>query len=250
MSYKYIIFDVDDTLLDFGSAFHTAQKDIAEKLNVEFSKDYAALSERLGWKAWKEAGLDNVDLEEVQKHYHILYYKYLKQHYRDLIQVYGAEISVEELVETYIKSVSSSKVFMEKNTLEVYKALAENYKLVLATNGIDRIQRERIEAFLPYTHKTFISENMNTIKPAKEFFQYIIEGLECDPKECLMVGDSITNDIMGAKKVGMDVCFYNVRNKDIPEAVMVDYEIKGMEEILRYLRHNKNEKYIIYNKKH
>lgn len=150
--------------------------------------------------------------------------------------MYGAEISVEELVETYIKSVSSSRVFMEKNTLEVYKALAENYKLVLATNGIDRIQRERVQAFLPYTYKTFISENMNTIKPAEEFFRYIISDLECEPGECLMVGDSITNDIMGAKKVGMDVCFYNVRNKDFPEKVMVDYEIKRIEEILQYLQ--------------
>ena len=236
MSYKYIIFDVDDTLLDFGSAFHTAQKNIAEKLNVEFSKDYAVLSEKLGWKAWKEAGLDNTDLKEVQKNYHILYYKYLELHYRDLIQAYGAEISVEELVETYIKSVSSSKIFMEKNTLEVYKALSPNYKLVLATNGIDRIQRERIQAFMPYTYKFYISENMNTIKPAEEFFRYIISDLECEPGECLMVGDSITNDIMGAKKVGMDVCFYNVRNKDFPEKVRVDYEIKSIEEILQYLQ--------------
>ncbi len=236
MSYKYIIFDVDDTLLDFGSAFHATQKDIAEKLNIEFSKEYAALSEKLGWKAWKETGLDSTDLKEVQKNYHTLYYKYLEQHYRDLIQAYGAEISVEELVETYIKSVSSSKIFMEKNTLEVYKALSPNYKLVLATNGIDRIQRERIQAFMPYTYKFYISENMNTIKPAEEFFRYIISDLECEPGECLMVGDSITNDIMGAKKVGMDVCFYNVRNKDIPEKVMVDYEIKSIEGILQYLQ--------------
>lgn len=250
MSYKYIIFDVDDTLLDYGSAFHTAQKDIANYLKVEYSEEYMALSEKLGWKAWQDAGLNDTDSEDVQKNYHSYYFQYLRQHYRGLIEAYHANVNVEELVELYIKSVSSSKVCMEENSLQVYRELAKEYKLVLATNGIDRIQRERIEAFQPYTHKTFISENMNTIKPAKEFFQYIIEGLECDPKECLMVGDSITNDIMGAKKVGMDVCFYNVRNKNIPETVMVDYEIKGMEEILRYLRHNKNEKYIIYNKKH
>lgn len=235
MSYNYIIFDVDDTLLDFGSAFHAAQKDIADKLNIEFSKEYAALSEKLGWKAWNEAGLDHTELKEVQKNYHTLYYKYLEQHYRDLIQAYGAEISVEGLIETYIKSVSSSKVFMEKNTLEVYKTLNENYKLVLATNGIDRIQRERVQAFLPYTYETFISENMDTIKPSEEFFRYIISELECEPEECLMVGDSITNDIMGALDVGMHVCYYNIRNKKIPEEVLVNYEIKSIEEILDIL---------------
>jgi 2-haloacid dehalogenase len=159
----------------------------------------------------------------------------LRQHYRDLIEAYHANVNVEELVELYIKYVSSSKVFMEENTLQVYRELAMKYKLVLATNGIARIQRERIEAFQPYTHKTFISENMKTIKPAKEFFQYIISELECEPKECLMVGDSMSNDMVGALDTGMDVCYYNIRNKSIPEGISVNYEIKSIEEILNIL---------------
>lgn len=235
MSYKYIIFDVDDTLLDYGSAFHTAQRAIADYLEVEYSKEYIALSEKLGWKAWQDAGLNDTDSVDVQKNYHSYYFQYLRQHYRDLIEEYHANVNVEELVERYIKSVSSSKVFMEENTLQVYRELAKKYKLVLATNGIDRIQRERIEAFLPYTCKNYISENMNTIKPAKAFFQYIINDLECEPKECLMVGDSVSNDMVGALDAGMDVCYYNIRNKSIPEGISVNYEIKSIEEILNIL---------------
>ena len=174
MSYKYIIFDVDDTLLNYGSAFYTAEKAIADYLKVEYSKEYIALSEKLGWKAWQDAGLNDTDSVDVQKNYHSYYYQYLRQHYRDLIEAYHASVSVEELVGLYIRSVASSKVFMEECTLQVYKVLSEKYRLVLATNGIERIQRERIEAFLPYTYKTYISENMNTIKPAEEFFKYIM----------------------------------------------------------------------------
>lgn len=235
MSYKYIIFDVDDTLLDYGTAFHTAQRAIADYLEVEYSKEYIALSEKLGWKAWQDAGLNDTDSVDVQRNYHGYYFQYLIQHYRDLIEAYHACVNVEALVEIYIKSVSSSKVLMEENTLQVYRELAKKYKLVLATNGIDRIQRERIEAFQPYTHMTFISENMNTIKPAKEFFHYIIEELECDPKACLMVGDSMSNDILGALDAGMDVCYYNIRNKKVPEEILLNYEIKSIEEILNIL---------------
>lgn len=203
MSYKYIIFDVDDTLLNYGSAFYTAEKAIADYLKVEYSEEYMALSEKLGWKAWQDAGLNDTDSEDVQKNYHSYYYQYLRQHYRDLIEAYHASVSVEELV--------------------------------LATNGIDRIQRERIQAFLPYTYKTYISENMNTIKPAEEFFKYIIDEMECDPEECLMVGDSMSNDMVGALDAGMDVCYYNNRNKRIPEGISVNYEIKGIEELLNIL---------------
>lgn len=235
MSYKYIIFDVDDTLLDFGSAFHTARKDIAYLLNIEYNKEYMALSEKLGWKAWKETGLEHTDSKDVQENYHTYYYRYLEQHYEALKQAYDAKVSVEELVEAYIKSISSSRVLMEENTLQVFKTLSKKYKLVLATNGIERIQRERIRDFYPYTFKTFISENMNTIKPDGEFFRYIIKALDCEPEECLMVGDSMSNDMGGALDAGMDVCYYNAGNKIIPEGISANYEIKSIEELLGIL---------------
>lgn len=87
--YKYIIFGVDDTLLDFGCAFHMAQKAIANKLGIDLSKDYMELDEKTGWRAWKESGLDNTESEEVQQNYHTYYYQYLKNHYLYLIQGLG-----------------------------------------------------------------------------------------------------------------------------------------------------------------
>lgn len=59
--YKYLIFDVDDTLLNFFSAFQSAQTAIAEKLNIPCTKEYMELDEKCGWKAWKESDLDNTN---------------------------------------------------------------------------------------------------------------------------------------------------------------------------------------------
>jgi len=47
--YKYIIFDVDDTLLDFYSAFKNARIAVANKLGVTYSQDYMAFDEKCGW---------------------------------------------------------------------------------------------------------------------------------------------------------------------------------------------------------
>lgn len=229
--YKYIIFDVDDTLLDFGCAFHTAQKDIAIKLGIELSKEYMELDEKTGWKAWIESGLDNTESEDVQRNYHIYYYQYLKNHYLYLIQELGLDICEDELVEEYINSISASKVLMESHTLQIYRSLAEHFQLALATNGIEKIQMERVSAFLPYTYKTYISESMESIKPSKQFFDYVIGDLQCNPKECLMIGDSITNDILGAKAAGMDVCFYNIKKKDLPKDLQIDYVINSIQEL-------------------
>jgi len=88
---------------------------------------------------------------------------------------------------------------------------------------------------MPYTYKTFISEEIGCIKPSIKFFEYMIRDLQCNPGDCLMVGDSITNDMAGAKAIGMDACFYNVKNKKKPDTVIVNYEIESIEELLQIL---------------
>lgn len=236
--YKYLVFDVDDTLLDFYSAFSTAQKNIAEKLGIELSKEYLDTDEKCGWKAWEESGLDKTNEKDVQENYHAYYYQYLRKHFEYLLEAYGKVCDVKELVDCYLKSISSSKVMKEPNTLSVYMQLSKRYKLVLATNGIEQVQKERLSDFLPYTHKTYISEEIGFIKPTGDFYKYVMNDLKCKPEECLMIGDSIANDMIGAKSVGMDVCYYNAIGKRKPENVLVDYEIKSIHDLIQISIYN------------
>lgn len=50
-----------------------------------------------------------------------------------------------------------------------------------------------------------------------------------------MIGDSISNDMVGAKAIGMDVCYYNAIDKRKPEHVLVDYEIKSIQDLIKIL---------------
>ena len=233
--YKYLIFDVDDTLLNFYAAFKSAQNAIAEKLNIEYSKEYMELDEKCGWRAWKESDLDNTNSLDIQKNYHTYYYRYVKNHYLYLLQELQMSADIDELVDCYLKTVTASKVLMEENTLQVYETLSKHYRLALATNGVNPMQTERVSAFLPFTHKLYVSESMGYIKPTEDFFLYIIQDLSCKPEECLMIGDSLTNDIIGASFVGMDVCYYNPRSKKKPDDIMIHYEVKSIEELVNIL---------------
>lgn len=233
--YKYIIFDVDDTLLDFYPAFTTAQRNIADKLGIEPSKEYLETDEKCGWKAWEESGLDKTDERDVQENYHVYYYQYLRKHFEYLLETYGKVYDVQGLVDCYLKSISSSKVMNEPDTLSTYIRLSQKYKLVLATNGIEMVQKERLSDFLPCTHRIYISETIGFIKPTEDFYRYVMSDLNCRAEECLMIGDSITNDIAGAKAIGMGVCYYNPKGKRKPENVSVDYEIKSIHELVSIL---------------
>lgn len=233
--YKYLIFDVDDTLLDFYPAFSTAQGNIAEKLGIELSKEYYETDDKCDWRAWEECRLDKTEEKDVQESYHVYYYQYLRKHFEYLSEAYGKVCDVQELVECYLKSISSSKAIKEPDTLSVYTKLSKKYKLVLATNGIERVQKERLFDFLPYTYKLYISEAIGLIKPTEDFYNYIMSDLKCRVDECLMIGDSITNDIVGAKSIGMNVCYYNVKGKIKPENLLVDYEVNSINDLVQIL---------------
>lgn len=106
---------------------------------------------------------------------------------------------------------------------------------MLATNGIERVQKERLSDFLPYTYRLYISEEIGFIKPTEDFYNFIMSDLKCNLKECLMIGDSITNDMIGSKAIGMDVCYYNANDKKKPENVLVDYEINSIHDLVPIL---------------
>ena len=227
---------MDDTLLDFYPAFVTAQRNIAEKLGIEPSEEYLRADKDAGWKAWYEVGLDKTDEKDVQMNYHTYYYQYLRKHFEYLLEEYGKSCDVHELVDCYLESISSSKVMTEPDVLSVYVKLSKKYKLVLATNGIERVQKERVSDFLPYTHRLYISEEIGYIKPTGDFYCYIISGLKCNADECLMIGDSVSNDIIGAKAAGMDVCYYDPKGRGKPENVSVDYEINCIRNLVQILQ--------------
>ena len=63
MGYRYLIFDVDGTLLNFGHAYSCAQKAVAEKLGVAYTPEYVALDEKLSWKGWRESGLVDTGMD-------------------------------------------------------------------------------------------------------------------------------------------------------------------------------------------
>lgn len=229
--YKYLIFDVDGTLLNFSHAYLSAQRAIADKLGVAYTPEYISLDEKLGWASWGKFGLDRVDSEDVQVHYHEYYYAYLHEHFAHLLEELGLQGDAEELTEHYLGSVAASCELMEEDTLDVYQELAAAHKLALATNGVSRVQRPRLEIFLPVTEEIFISEELGCIKPSKAFFESMLGKLGCRPEECLMIGDSISSDIAGAGSIGMPTCWYNPKGKELPACFSPTYTISRIKEL-------------------
>jgi len=78
--------------------------------------------------------------------------------------------------------------------------LRENYRLALVTNGTPDLQREKIQGanLAQFFDTILISGEVGTGKPNYRIFELALEALGALPSETVMVGDSLTRDILGA----------------------------------------------------
>lgn len=194
---------------------------------------FRKLDEESGWQAWMENDLENTQSEDVQRNYHLYYDRYVLGRYRYLLEKTGLSGDAEALAQVYLEAAENIKTPMEADTLAVYRKLAEEYRLIIATNGTHSMQMSRLEAFLPHTYKVFISEDVGAAKPSPAFFAHMLIALGAKAEECLMIGDSMTNDIMGAKNAGMATCYYRPDGQRRDGA---DFQISRLGELLEILR--------------
>lgn len=220
MKYQYLIFDVDGTLLNFNRAYANARQAVAKALGIEFSSEFVRIDEELSWKLWDEFGLNNVKDERIQRNYHSLYDAYLRKHFECVAEAFGKKARIQKILDTYYAALSSSQERMERDTLEIYQALSQEHKMLIATNGLGQVQRGRLKDFMPMTSGLYISEEVGDIKPSRKFFERILRDLNGAPRDCLMIGDSLSSDIYGAKNIGMAACWYNPKQRTAPTAAM------------------------------
>ena len=87
---------------------------------------------------------------------------------------------------------------------QVLRAIAP---VVVVTNGFADVQRPRLEAsgLGEYIEEVFISEEIGAAKPQRAFFDHVLSRLGgADPSECVMIGDSLSSDIVGGNRAGID----------------------------------------------
>ena len=84
----------------------------------------------------------------------------------------------------------------------------------------------------PYFEQSFVSQDLGHNKPSKAYFDAAFARIPgFDPDECLMVGDSLTSDILGGKNAGLRTVWVNPGHKTAPEHLKPDYEIEFLADL-------------------
>ena len=176
---KKIIFDLDNTLIDWIDEFDYALRDTLIKYNIDF--DYRILSK----------SIDEYDhISKVYNSYDLIDF---------LNNKYNLGITID-FINDWLKELGT-KGSVSKEVEELLKYLSSKYELVVLTNWESNCQKNRLKSAGIYKYFKDVYGGEVVKKPDEESFMQAIYPY--DIKECIMVGDSLYFDIEPANKLGI-----------------------------------------------
>lgn len=224
-SYKFLLFDADGTLYDFQTAEKIALNSFFLHCNIPPSEENLALYKRANDRCWKEYEKGEISMERLKS-----------RRFEEFLSEAGLDLDPYQAGRIYIKYLGEAGIMID-GAREVLKALKDHYHLVLITNGISVVQRQRLinSGTEGEYEKIIISEEIGYGKPDPEFFRITLDTIGATAEECLIIGDSLTSDIAGGVRSGIDTLYLHL-DKDIgTEEPIWTYEAGSYESLLSCL---------------
>lgn len=222
VKYPYLLFDADDTLLDFDRNGQRAFTLLCAKYQLPCSAESRELFESFNQPLWRdlERGLVTKEFLKIER-------------FRRFLNALNRSDDPAAVNQDYLALLGNSS-FLTPHADTVCAQLAKTHKLYILTNAVESVHLNRIRQSLlaPYIEGSFISERIGYEKPNKFFFDYVFSHIPGITKEnCLLIGDSLTSDIQGGINSGIPVCWYNPNHLDAPSTLPIDFVIHDLQEL-------------------
>ena len=225
--------DVDNTLLDFDAYVkETMRKGFKEFGYKEYDESMYDVFTKENDRLWRMIEDKELTLEGLKK-----------TRWNTIFKLLGIVGDGEEF-ETFFRAKLNDSAILIDGAVETLEYLHKKYVVCVASNGPYRQQLKRLElaGISKYIDFTFVSEDIGASKPSTEFFDECMKRLNETREdkflsnECIMIGDSITSDIVGGINAKMHTLLYERGNgKNNGLSIKADYtvtDLKAIREIL------------------
>ena len=221
---KIILWDIDRTLLDFDANERDSLKTQFKKYGLgECSDEMVDKYSEINVKHWQMLERGELTKDEVMV-------KRFEEFFRTL-SITGVDCSA--FTADYEIGLADTVVYIE-NSPEIIEKLKGKYLQYAVTNGAYNVQSVRLEkaGFYKLFDDVFISDEVGYEKPSREYFDYVLSHIpEAEKSEIIIVGDSLTSDMLGGYNAGILTCRYNPKGAANTLSIPIDYEIKSLNEI-------------------
>lgn len=217
--YKWLLFDLDHTLLDFEASSKDAFSALLKKLNYPEKPHHYGLYSAINKHVWYELETGQIKQFDVRE-----------KRFRLLFDILNIPFDASLANKIYFEYIASHSFFID-GAEALLKAVKPHYELCIVTNGMKDVQRPRISnTFLKdYFQHIVISDEIGVTKPYKPFFDHTIELIGFDKlDEILIIGDTLRSDIKGGVDYGIDTCWYNPENADDHLDLNPSYNISSL----------------------
>jgi putative hydrolase of the HAD superfamily len=109
--------------------------------------------------------------------------------------------------------------------------LHKKYVLHIITNGFHEAQFVKLDGtgIRKFFRNIIISEHVGFKKPDVNIFYHAVDSAKTKAEECIMIGDGLEVDVLGAQNAGWDAIYFNP--KRITHSEIITHEIAALAEL-------------------
>ncbi len=212
--YDIILFDLDDTLLDFTQSEHLSLNKIHAMFydHTPFS-EFKEIFQSINSQLWKKIGDHSNSLKPGEIRL---------QRFLELNKFLDINISHEHVATSYEKHLGETADWLPEVKPAIQFLHNQNYLLGIVTNGLVSVQYQKhAKHNLDKWFSCFIvSDEVNVSKPDKVIFDIALREIlsqknlsTIDKSRVLMVGDSPTADGQGSKMLALTIALSAMMKK-------------------------------------
>ena len=222
MNIPLVFLDLDDTILDFHWAEQRALSRTFREAGLDPRPEILDRYSDINRSQWELLERGILTREQV-----------LVRRFQLLFEELGIPASAEDVGRRYEELLADGHRFI-LGAEELLKELQGRARLFLASNGCAAVQEARIASsgIGPFFEDIFISELMGADKPAEAYYSRCIARVpDFEASRAVMVGDSLTSDILGGIRSGMHTCWLNPQRRPGRPDIVPEAEIQSISEL-------------------
>ncbi len=224
---KWLLFDLDNTLVDSDKASRESFFRSCEKFKVDANEDFFQRYKKINSEVWglfEQAEITAVTLRTLR---------------------FKRFFDSEEIQPCTPLEFSTSYLNQLIDTTHCYEHVPElldmwqqDFNLSIVTNGLREVQRARLDklGLTKYFNSIIVSDEIGHAKPGKAYFDLALKSIPNPPSRArtLIIGDSLQSDIQGGINAGIKTCWISHGRKN-DSGLSINFEIDGirsLEEVL------------------
>lgn len=219
---RTLLWDVDGTLLDFLEAEKYGMRKCLAEIGVELTDEMLSVYSAINRSWWEKLERGEASRRDV-----------FIERLREFFARYGIVYDNYDRFNTRYQEALGEAAFPVDNGIILFEKLKSRCKQYIVTNGSKRAQELKLakSGLDRLADGIFISEVVGHQKPTKAFFDFVKDKTGYIEDETLIIGDSLSSDMLGGNNAGVICCWYNPKGLLPAGDVRLDYTIGNLWEL-------------------